>query len=180
MFFQDDSNLDSLKLKTLESGRQLVSIAIRRKFAEINNPVGYLMSNIESLKDYMSQFDIKTKLTANIPEVFGTKNQIEQVLMNILINAKHAINKDKGTITIETFANSEFVFLHITDTGFAMDDKTKQRLFDPFFTTKEVGVGTGLGLLISYKIIEAYRGLIEVESEINKGTCFKISLPIPE
>jgi len=311
IFFLDDNNLDSLKLQTLESGRQLVSIAIRRKLAEIkldkkyselskvnsslkstqkqltqsekmasigqlaagiaheiNNPVGYVMSNIESLKDYMSQFDnffslliqenkdanftsdpdneleflledskeiistcvggltrvkaivqdlktfshsgsegfisfslneaietvlnliasefkydecdIKTKLKSDIPEVFGTKNQIEQVLMNILINAKHAINKDKGVITIETFANSEFVFLHITDTGCGMDEKTKQRLFDPFFTTKDVGVGTGLGLSISYKIIEAHRGFIEVESEVDKGTCFKISLPIPE
>lgn len=235
---------------------------------EINNPVGYVMSNIESLKDYMSQFDnfftlliqenkdvthtsdpdneleflledskeiistcvggltrvkaivqdlktfshsgseefisfslndaietvlnlissefkyencdINTKLTSDIPDVFGTENQVEQVLMNILINAKHAINNEKGVITIETFANSEFVFLHITDTGCGMDEKTKQRLFDPFFTTKEVGVGTGLGLSISYKIIEAHRGFIEVESEINKGTIFKISLPIPE
>ena len=311
IFFEDDSNLDSLKLQTLESGRQLVSIAIRRKQAEIkldkkyselskvntslkntqkqltqsekmasigqlaagiaheiNNPVGYVMSNIESLKDYMSQFDnffsllikenqeanfasepdneleflledskeiistcvggltrvkaivqdlktfshsgsesfisfslndaietvlklifsefkydecdIKKKLTDNIPAVFGTKNQIEQVLMNILINAKHAINKEKGVITIETFANLEFVFIHITDTGCGMDDKTKQRLFDPFFTTKEVGVGTGLGLSISYKIIEAHRGFIEVESELGKGTCFKISLPISD
>ena len=94
------------------------------------------------------------------------------------MNAKQAM-PDGGLIQIQSYLKDERVCLAIEDQGCGMDSQVKQRLFDPFFTTKPVGVGTGLGLSISFKIIEAHHGSIEVRSEIGKGSCFTIKLPLP-
>jgi len=114
---------------------------------------------------------------AELPETYCHPNQLNQVFMNLLINAGHAI-KQKGLITITTEFKDDHIYIQFRDNGSGIDEQHISQLFNPFFTTKPVGQGTGLGLSISYGIIENHNGTIEVESESGKGTCFKISLPI--
>lgn len=112
-----------------------------------------------------------------IPLVACYAQQLNQVFLNILINAVQAI-EDKGKIIISTGCRNEKVYISIEDTGQGIPRENISKIFDPGFTTKGVGVGTGLGLSISYKIIEKHRGKIMVESNIGKGTKFIIELPM--
>ena len=112
-----------------------------------------------------------------IPEVECFPSQLNQVFMNLLVNAAHAIT-DKGIITIRTGRQGEEVFIRIADTGKGIPEENLKRVFDPFFTTKPVGKGTGLGLSLSYGIMQKHNGRIEVQSEVGKGTTFTLWLPI--
>lgn len=113
-----------------------------------------------------------------IPDVWCIVSQVNQVFMNLLINAGHAI-ETTGTITIRTLAaaNDE-VWIEIEDTGKGIPPENMSRIFDPFFTTKPVGSGTGLGLSLSYGIVQRHKGRIEVESEVGKGSLFRVCLPV--
>jgi signal transduction histidine kinase len=112
-----------------------------------------------------------------IPEVYCIPSQIDQVLMNLLVNAAQAI-PDKGEITIRTGQLGGEVFIAISDTGTGIPAEALPRLFEPFYTTKPVGKGTGLGLSIAYGIVQNHKGRIEVESTPGKGTTFTVWLPI--
>ena len=105
--------------------------------------------------------------------------QLNQVFMNLLVNAAHAIEK-QGVVTIRTWAEAGSVFASISDTGMGILPENLGRIFEPFFTTKEVGKGTGLGLSIAYDIIKKHNGDISVQSEIGKGTTFTLRIPIVE
>jgi signal transduction histidine kinase len=115
------------------------------------------------------------KQFGNIPLVECYPNRLNQVFMNLLINAAQAI-PDRGTITIKTSRKGEFVKIAIADTGIGIPEENLSKVFDPGFTTKGVGVGTGLGLSICYKIIQEHQGKIQVESD--QGTTFTITLPL--
>jgi two-component system NtrC family sensor kinase len=119
------------------------------------------------------------KAYGDLPHVNCYSQQINQVFMNLLVNAAHAIEK-KGTIRIQTQAGGENVEVRISDTGCGISKQNLTRIFDPFFTTKPIGKGTGLGLSMSYGIIQKHHGRILVESEVGKGTCFTVILPIGE
>ena len=99
--------------------------------------------------------------------------------MNLFVNAAHAI-EDKGIIKIKTHANNSHVYFEISDTGKGIRKEHLNKIFDPGFTTKSRGIGTGLGLSISYNIIKKHNGEIKVESEVGKGTTFRIILPIQQ
>ncbi|RKZ37156.1 MAG: histidine kinase [Gammaproteobacteria bacterium] len=113
----------------------------------------------------------------NPPEIQCVLSQLNQVFMNILLNAGQAMD-EHGTITIRTGSDDGQVWVQIEDTGHGIAKETRDKIFDPFFTTKSVGKGTGLGLSVSYGIVERHRGSIEVDSEPGKGTIFTIRLPI--
>ncbi len=115
----------------------------------------------------------------NLPEVECIPSQVNQVFMNLLVNAAHAIT-DKGKITISTGVSGEEVFISVTDTGTGITPEHRNRLFEPFFTTKPVGKGTGLGLSVSYNIISKHQGSIDVQSVLGDGTTFTIKLPITQ
>jgi signal transduction histidine kinase len=112
----------------------------------------------------------------DLPPVECHPNRLNQVFVNLLINAAQAI-PDRGTITISTACKGDAVTISISDTGTGIDPEDLSKIFDPGFTTKGVGVGTGLGLSICYKIIEEHNGKIDVESD-NQGTTFRITLPV--
>jgi two-component system NtrC family sensor kinase len=120
-----------------------------------------------------------TTYDPHLPPVMADKSEMEQVVMNILINAVQAM-QERGTITISTRHNEpdNSVEVLISDTGCGMPADKIDQIFDPFFTTKESGQGTGLGLSIAYGIITSHRGSIAVESEVGKGSTFKIRLPV--
>ena len=136
---------------------------------------------------------VETILHEGAVDVFADSGQIEQVLMNLATNARDAMQELRRTFTIATEVidiDDEFVKIHgygkpgayalitATDTGTGMDEATRERIFEPFFTTKEFGKGTGLGLSIVYGIIKQHDGYINCYSEINRGTTFKIYLPV--
>ncbi len=129
----------------------------------VNNEIKY---KAEVVKNY-----------AELPLVTCLSSQINQVIMNLLINAAHAI-EEHGIITITTGTEENGIWLEIEDTGSGIPEEKIGRIFEPFFTTKPVGSGTGLGLSLSYNIIQKHKGKISVESELGKGTKFHIWLPI--
>ncbi len=112
-----------------------------------------------------------------LPQVECLASQINQVFMNLLVNAAHAIDK-QGIITLRSGRSNDEVWVEISDTGKGIQADKLKRIFDPFYTTKPVGVGTGLGLSLSYSIIKKHCGRIEVSSEVNKGSQFRVYLPI--
>jgi len=113
-----------------------------------------------------------------LPQVMCIASQLNQVFMNLLVNAAHAI-EGQGVITIRTGREGDDrVWVEISDTGKGMAPDCVKRIFDPFYTTKPVGMGTGLGLSLSYSIVQKHAGRIEVESEEGKGTSFRIWLPV--
>jgi PAS domain S-box-containing protein len=116
----------------------------------------------------------------DIPEIECLPSQLNQVFMNLMVNAAHAMEGPRGSITLRTgmAASGDAVWVEVADTGKGMPDEIKSRIFDPFFTTKPVGKGTGLGLSLAYGIIQKHHGSIEVESEVGKGTTFRVTLPI--
>jgi len=113
----------------------------------------------------------------HIPQILCYPQQINQVFMNILVNAAQAI-EEKGTIWVKTFTEGDYVVVEIGDTGKGIPRENLSRIFDPFFTTKPVGKGTGLGLAIAYSIVRKHGGEIKVESEVGKGSSFKIYMPL--
>jgi PAS domain S-box-containing protein len=119
------------------------------------------------------------KAYGDIPQIMCLASQLNQVFMNILVNAGHAI-EGRGVITITTGVQGDMVFVSIADTGKGVAPEHLNRLFDPFFTTKPIGQGTGLGLSLSYGIVAKHKGRIEVESEVGKGTCFTIFIPVAD
>ena len=114
---------------------------------------------------------------AGIPDVECMPSQINQVFMNMLVNAAQAIEKD-GTITVRSGTGGDEVWVEVEDTGKGISPEHLNRIFDPFFTTKPVGKGTGLGLSLSYGIVKKHNGRIEVKSEMGKGSTFRVWLPI--
>jgi len=137
-----------------------------------------LIANNEIKYDSTVKFNPKS-----VPKIDANGGQINQVLLNIIVNAAQAIKckqqSEKGIITINTYAEHEFICCEIQDNGCGMTEDVMKRVFEPFFTTKPVGQGTGMGLGLAYDIItNKHCGKLEVQSQPDVGTCFKVSLPI--
>jgi two-component system NtrC family sensor kinase len=130
----------------------------------VNNEIKY---KADVIKDY-----------GEIPEVECMPSQINQVVMNLAVNAAHAMGETRGTITVRTGCTADNVWIEIVDNGSGIPEEIRQKIFDPFFTTKPVGKGTGLGLSLSYGIIQNHHGSIEVMSDVGKGTTFRVTLPV--
>jgi signal transduction histidine kinase len=116
-------------------------------------------------------------LQPDVPVIRADPGQLQQVLINLIVNAVQA-TAPGGRIIVRTACTNDFVVLRIEDTGTGMDDEVRKRVFDPFFTTKEVNEGTGLGLAVVHGIVSAHGGTIEVESEVGKGSRFEVRLPL--
>ena len=174
--------------------RQLLAFARRQilepRNIDLNQAVTETLSLLE--KVIGSDIEIKSKLAPDLAVVCADPTQVEQILMNLCINARDAMS-DGGTLTIETsnihfdemyctgqpYARpGHYAMLAVSDTGTGMDAATLERIFEPFFTTKEKGKGTGLGLATVYGIARQHGGFIHVYSEVGIGTTFRVYLPV--
>jgi len=113
-----------------------------------------------------------------IPDIECLPSELNQVFMNLLVNAAHSIQAERGMITIRTGTEGDTVWVDVEDNGGGIAKENLGRIFDPFFTTKAVGKGTGLGLSLSYGIVKKHFGQIDVFSEIGVGTRFRVTLPV--
>jgi signal transduction histidine kinase len=139
--------------------------------AGIDSTLNIVSNEVKYKADVVKQY-------GDIPEIECQPSHINQVIMNIVVNGAHAISGERGVITIRTGREGEQVWIEIADTGVGIPKEIQSRIFDPFFTTKQIGSGTGLGLSLSYGIIQKHNGQIEVHSEPGQGTTFRITLPI--
>lgn len=143
----------------------------------IDSTLNILANEIRYKADVVKSF-------GEIPEVECIASQINQVIMNLVVNALDAIGPERGTITVRTGAGGSDdgevpqVWFEVSDTGCGIAKEALPRIFDPFFTTKAVGKGTGLGLSLSYGIVQGHDGRIDVSSEPGSGTTFRVSLPV--
>ena len=124
------------------------------------------------------QVKIIKDLDAQLPTIQGNPNQLQQVLMNLMMNAQQAMEGQPGTVTVRTRRTGERIEIVVRDDGPGIPEENRRKLFEPFFTTKPTGQGTGLGLSVSFGIIQDHRGEISVESEVGQGTDFVIRLPV--
>jgi len=124
---------------------------------------------------------VDKKYLSELPMVLGNQHEIEQVFVNLISNAAHAMSQNqKGTLILSSQVVDNDILVEITDNGLGISDKDLENIWDPFFTTKPEEKGTGLGLSICKEIIARHNGHIDVESICGEGSCFKISLPIFE
>ena len=120
------------------------------------------------------------KQLGEIPKIACFPSKLNQLFLNIITNACQAMKESGGSLEVRSELTDAGIRIVVKDDGVGMDQETKQQMFDPFFTSKEIGEGTGLGMSIAYKIVEAHNGTIEVTSELNEGTEISIILPIPK
>lgn len=157
----------------LNFGREIVIKPVR---ININQPISEIADSLAA-QDAFKGLELRMNLADNLPEINADPPQIGQVVMNILLNAIHAITPP-GTIEINTRLNGSDVEIAFSDTGSGIAEEHVHKIFDPFFTTKGVSKGTGLGLAVSYGIVKKHGGDIEVSSKVGKGTTFTVRLPV--
>ncbi|MDQ6787932.1 MAG: ATP-binding protein [Acidobacteriota bacterium] len=176
--------------------RQLLAFSRRqkmeRRIINLNHSIGEIVKLLNRIIG--ADIEVKVKGDPNLLSVFADAAQVEQVIMNLAVNARDAMPQG-GRLTIETnniavdeknqsqypYAQAgRYVQIIVSDTGSGIDEETQKRIFEPFFTTKEVGKGTGLGLSMAYGIVKQHDGYINVESEIGRGATFRIFLPVAE
>ncbi len=176
--------------------KQLLTFARRNVLAIEPVNINEVVNNVIALfENTISKLiTIKLELPESLPFVQGDTTQLEQVVMNLCVNARDAMPKG-GTLTIKTDLQTlddefclshpdampeDYIVLQVSDEGTGMSDEVLSRIFEPFFTTKEFGKGTGLGLAIAYGIIKSHNGVCDIESTPEKGTTFTIYLPVYE
>lgn len=162
--------------------RGLLDFSRQRKpdttVCDINTVIQECVTFVENQASFQN-IEFVMHFETNLPTIVVDPSQMQQVFLNMIINAAEAM-EDGGKLTIDTRSNSteNSIEISITDTGYGIPEDLFDKLFDPFFTTKEVGHGTGLGLAISYGIIKEHGGEISVESKVGEGSTFLIRLPL--
>lgn len=149
--------------------------SLEREYADINAGIESTLNIVWNELKYRCRVE---KQMEALPKLLCIPNQINQVILNLLVNAGQAITHESGRIKIKTWSADNQIFISIKDNGTGIPQADLKRIFEPFFTTKEVGKGTGLGLSLAYDIVKKHGGQIEVKSEVGKGSEFIVSFPI--
>jgi signal transduction histidine kinase len=165
--------------------RNLLTFARKRQTTRAMVDVNQVVRETMALRSYeqrVTNIRVIDALAAGLPQVFADGHQVQQVLLNLVINAEQAMlsANGRGTLVVRTWhdAEQECVILEINDDGPGIPDDVQPKIFDPFFTTKEVGKGTGLGLTVAYAIVQEHGGRIRLESCPNGGASFYVELPV--
>jgi two-component system NtrC family sensor kinase len=173
-----DSYSGAERIRDIVQNLRLFSRLDEAEFKQVD-----LHEGIESTLRLLSRYYTSPFITlkrdyGSLPPVNCYASQLNQVWMNLLVNAGQAIGDSQGEVHIKTRCDEQIVSVSISDTGEGIAPEHLNRIFDPFFTTKPVGEGTGLGLSISHGIVVRHRGTLSVESVIGRGSIFKVSLPV--
>ena len=165
--------------------RNLLTFARKRQTTRAMVDVNQVVRETLALRAYeqrVTNISVIDALAAGLPNVFADGHQVQQVLLNLVINAEQAMlsANGRGVLVVRTWhdADQESVILEINDDGPGIPDDLQPKIFDPFFTTKEVGKGTGLGLTVAYAIVQEHGGRIRLESRPNIGASFYVELPV--
>ncbi|HEX8289240.1 MAG TPA: ATP-binding protein [Pyrinomonadaceae bacterium] len=182
----DEKTKDNLRListqiqRISQVTRDMMDFARARPAAKSSVDINKVIETTLRLASFDKAFQ-KLKLTKrlekNLPQIYADGDQIQQVFLNLLLNARDAM-PDGGEIFVETSNKLNEIIVEITDSGIGIKDDDVKKIFDPFFTTKPTGKGTGLGLAVCYGIITAHNGKIEVLSNESGGTSFLVALPV--
>jgi signal transduction histidine kinase len=154
--------------------REMAQVDLNRA---VNSTLVIARSEYKYVADLVTEF-------GELPPVTCHGGQVNQVILNLVVNASHAIGdavkgtSNKGLITVRTYLDDTHAVISIADTGAGIPEAIQKRIFEPFFTTKEVGRGTGQGLSIAHKAIKAHGGSLHFETVIGKGTTFYVRLPL--
>jgi signal transduction histidine kinase len=154
-----------------------VDSTLEWQWANLHNGIDSTLNVVSNEIKYKADV---VKEYGDLPDVECLPSQLNQVFMNLMVNAAHAMGEQRGKITVRTGSSSagDSVWLEFSDNGSGIPEDIQARIFDPFFTTKPVGKGTGLGLSLSYGIIQKHNGTISVKSKPGEGTTFRIELPV--
>src|SRR5215813_12721482 len=165
--------------------RNLLTFARKRQTTRAMVDLNHVVRETLALRAYdqrVSNISVVEALAAGLPQVFADGYQVQQVLLNLIINAEQAMLSahGRGVLVVRSWhdAEREMVILEINDDGPGIPDDVQPKIFDPFFTTKEVGQGTGLGLTVAYAIVQEHGGRIRLESREGGGASFFIELPV--
>jgi two-component system NtrC family sensor kinase len=150
------------------------------EYVKVNDILNNTLSLIEK-QALFHNIEVVKNLNAELPYILGDNSQLQQVFINVILNAVQAM-KEIGTLTINTSQDkkNDMVVIEINDTGCGIPEEMIDHVFDPFFTTKEVGEGTGLGLSIAYGIVMKHHGRMTAKSKVNEGSTFTIKIPAVE
>lgn len=161
----------------------LLNLARKAEHRRAAVDINHLLRNVVMLVKYKArkeQKEIRLSLAADLPEISGEPDALSQVFLNLILNAIEFTPAGPSIEVTSGRENAEFIWVKVIDEGFGIAPQNLENIFKPFFTTKPLGYGTGLGLPISLRIVKNHGGRIEVESQLNKGTTFKVVLPINE
>jgi PAS domain S-box-containing protein len=163
--------------------RNLLTFARKRQSTRSLIDLNQVVKETLGLRPYEQRnIEVLTALASGLPPVFADAHQIQQVLLNLVINAEQAMlaANGRGSLVIRTWHDAEHdaVVLQVSDDGPGISSEVKSKIFDPFFTTKETGEGTGLGLTVAYAIVQEHGGSIRVESSPDGGASFTVELPV--
>lgn len=161
--------------KLLTFARQMPPEKVRLNLNQIVNDGLYFVES----RCTKAAVEVVRDLDPDLPELYADASQLHQVLVNLVVNAVQAM-PDGGTLTISTRSTKDAALLLVKDTGTGMTDEVKKNIFTPFFTTKQVNQGTGLGLAVVHGIVASHGGVIRFASDVGRGTCFEISLPVAD
>ena len=165
--------------------RNLLTFARKRQTTRAMVDINHVVRETLALRSYdqrLSNISVIDALAAGLPQVFADGHQVQQVLLNLVINAEQAMLSahGRGVLVVRSWhdAEHESVLLEINDDGPGIPEDVQPKIFDPFFTTKEVGQGTGLGLTVAYAIVQEHGGRIRLESRPERGASFFVELPV--
>ena len=159
--------------------RDFARVGIKTTDLDVNLPIKNIIG-IFGQQFKVRDIAIELDLDDNLPHIMADSNKLEQVLLNLVVNARHVIEEKGepgGKVTIRSFSERGWVAVSVSDTGNGIPEHLLDKIFEPFFTTKKVGAGTGLGLSISYGIVKDYGGTIDVKTEVGIGTTFVLKFP---
>ncbi|MGB5626303.1 MAG: ATP-binding protein, partial [Woeseiaceae bacterium] len=147
------------------------------KFTDINEVVEAALTIVDHQLT-INDVKITKELAQDLPEIEASANQLQQVVMNFAINAQQAIGETGGNLIVRTRTGDDAVIIEVEDDGPGIPEEIRANIFEPFFTTKRAGEGTGLGLSVTYGIVEDHGGTLRIEDPPGGGTRFVVSLPL--